>query len=59
MPKTEMPAWKCERCSHVWPRKNDEEKPVTCPNPKCRSVYWDKERKRLEDYGTDNTGNIV
>ena len=32
----------CERCGHSWlPRS--EEKPTICP--KCKSPYWDKERK--------------
>ena len=35
--------YKCERCSHEWiPRKN-EEKPIVCP--KCKSPYWDKIKK--------------
>ncbi len=34
---------KCKRCGHEWiPRV---EKPVTCPNPRCRSPYWDKKKK--------------
>lgn len=37
-----LPKFKCLRCGYVWiPRK--EERPITCP--KCRSPYWDKERK--------------
>lgn len=29
----------CNKCGHVWtPRKARE--PTTCPNPKCRSPYW-------------------
>ena len=35
--------WKCTRCNHEWyPRGGD--KPKTCP--KCRSPYWDVERKK-------------
>ena len=41
----------CKRCGHTWiPRK---EKPITCP--KCRSPYWDKERK---NGGDGNEGKI-
>ena len=39
----------CNRCGHEWGlryKKSNEEKtePKTCP--KCKSPYWDKERKR-------------
>ncbi|MFH1752351.1 MAG: hypothetical protein ABH821_05445 [archaeon] len=34
--------WKCNRCNYEWfPR--GKEKPKTCP--KCRSPYWDSERR--------------
>ncbi|MHA1482098.1 MAG: hypothetical protein ACTSQA_01505 [Candidatus Heimdallarchaeaceae archaeon] len=34
--------YNCERCYHKWqPRK--EEHPIICP--KCKSPYWNKERK--------------
>ena len=39
--------WKCIRCNHQWtPKKGfkEKEKPKTCP--KCRSPYWDTEKKR-------------
>lgn len=33
----------CLRCGHKWvPRKDDVR---TCPNPKCRSVHWDRPRQ--------------
>jgi len=36
--------WRCLRCGHEWvPRSKD--KPRSCANPKCRSVYWDRPRK--------------
>jgi hypothetical protein len=36
---------KCNRCGHEWiPR--DEKPPKVCPNPKCKSPYWNKERVR-------------
>lgn len=35
--------YKCSRCHHEWLPKN-EDKPLTCP--KCRSVYWDREKKK-------------
>jgi hypothetical protein len=32
----------CKRCGWIWvPRKADVR---TCPNPKCRSVYFDREK---------------
>ena len=33
--------FKCLRCGHEWPSK--QERPRVCP--KCKSPYWDKERK--------------
>lgn len=33
---------KCTRCTHTWfPRST--ERPTICP--KCKSPYWDRERK--------------
>lgn len=38
----------CERCGHSWiPRS--EERPRSCPNPKCRSIYWDKPKKPSDE----------
>jgi predicted Zn-ribbon and HTH transcriptional regulator len=35
---------KCKRCGYEWiPRSY--EKPNRCANPKCRSPYWDKDRR--------------
>ena len=37
--------YKCTRCNHTWtPRENKQ--PKVCPNPKCKSPYWDRERVR-------------
>jgi rubrerythrin len=33
---------KCLRCGYVWISKN--EAPLSCPNKKCRSPFWNKER---------------
>lgn len=33
----------CKRCEHKW-YKRQEKYPILCP--KCKSQYWDKERKR-------------
>lgn len=39
-----IPKYKCLRCGHEWiPRKEDA--PKNCPNPKCKSPYWNKPRK--------------
>ena len=32
---------KCKRCKYEWP--SNIERPKTCP--RCKSYYWDKERK--------------
>jgi hypothetical protein len=35
---------KCLRCGYEWYAKDPEKPPKTCPNPKCKSSYWDRER---------------
>lgn len=34
----------CNRCEHKWVGKIED--PKTCANPKCRTPYWNKPRKR-------------
>ena len=34
----------CKRCEHKW-RPRQDELPTVCPNPKCKSPYWNKPRK--------------
>ena len=35
----------CKRCGYTWiPRQ--EAPPKQCPNSKCRSMYWDRPRRR-------------
>lgn len=41
--KIVVEGYRCERCSHEWAPRN-EEQPRVCP--KCHSPYWDKERIR-------------
>ena len=40
----------CNRCSYSWwPRITRDGKtviPQVCPNPKCKSRYWNKERRK-------------
>ena len=38
--------WKlhCLRCGYTWTPRSDE-LPTVCPNPKCKSPYWNKPRK--------------
>jgi len=35
----------CTRCKHSW-RPRGEELPTVCPNPKCKSPYWNRARKK-------------
>ena len=38
----------CLRCGWKWwprPKNGKVEEPKTCPNPECRSPYWDRPRK--------------
>ena len=39
------PKLKCKRCSHTWVQRGAE-LPKVCPNPKCKSPYWNKKRER-------------
>jgi len=33
----------CKRCGYTW-QPYRKIKPVRCPNPSCRTPYWNKER---------------
>lgn len=35
----------CKRCGHKWKPRSDK-LPIVCPNPKCKSPYWNKLRKK-------------
>ena len=35
----------CLRCGHSW-KTREPGNPKVCPNPKCKSPYWDKPRKK-------------
>jgi len=37
---------KCKRCGHEWYQRNPHKLPTVCPNPKCKSPYWNQERRR-------------
>lgn len=34
----------CLRCNWSWPLRNPKKDPKTCP--KCKSPYWNKQRKK-------------
>ncbi len=34
----------CLRCGHKWKPRNNQP-PKVCPNPDCKSPYWDRPRK--------------
>lgn len=36
---------KCYRCDHVW-YPTGPNLPKVCPNPKCKSPYWNRPRTR-------------
>ena len=43
----ELPILKCKRCGHKWyPRTTNL--PKVCSNLKCKSPYWNKERRKKE-----------
>lgn len=39
---------KCTRCGHTWIPRSDVI-PKVCPNPKCKSPYWNRERIRKKE----------
>ena len=43
--KKTIMANKCEQCGHVWLPRNPNERPAICPNPKCKSLRWDKPKR--------------
>lgn len=43
---------KCNRCGHSWKPRQDE-LPKVCPNPKCKSPYWNSERVREKKNGNN------
>jgi Zn finger protein HypA/HybF involved in hydrogenase expression len=52
MVKIDVPAWKCERCEHVWVPRSMDVVPRVCP--KCKSPYWNtprKNKRRVPDGG--------
>jgi len=47
--------FECKRCGHVWiPRR--EKLSVTCP--KCRSPYWNKERRIVNGNAKKSTKKL-
>ncbi len=45
------PTLKCKRCGHEWVQRGLE-KPKVCPNPECKSPYWNIPRKVRKDERT-------
>lgn len=59
MHKIKLDGWKCLRCKHQWVPNSPDRKPKVCP--KCKSPYWDRERKSsnnnlLKDRPADKEG---
>ncbi len=40
---------KCKRCGHEWNPKDPNHIPEVCPNPECKSPYWNRERVRKKE----------
>jgi predicted Zn-ribbon and HTH transcriptional regulator len=48
MGKVTLQGYECDRCGHKWiPRSKIDETPTICP--KCKSPYWNKPRKIVEE----------
>ena len=39
---------RCLRCGHTWIPHNPNKIPKVCPNPKCKSPYWNRPRQNKE-----------
>jgi len=52
---------RCLRCGHEWYPRDPHKHPKVCPNPKCKSPYWDRERtremKKEKSTGKDGVGH--
>ena len=44
--KRTVPAWKCDRCAHIWIPRSWRAKPIKCPS--CSSARWDATRRRQD-----------
>jgi len=53
--KIKLQKLKCKRCGYEWIPRKDEVR--LCP--RCRSPYWDKERKRGKNIGKNNNQNSL
>lgn len=42
----DIPINECTRCGARWVSKEGRPAPKTCPNPECRSPYWDRPRTK-------------
>ena len=36
---------RCERCEHEWTPRDESKLPKVCPNPACKSPYWNRPRQ--------------
>lgn len=43
--KVQLWGYRCLRCGHEWLPRQDKP-PQNCPNPKCKSPYWDRPRQK-------------
>jgi len=43
VPVIQIDGFLCNRCKHEWAPRMKGGKPAVCP--KCKSAYWDRERK--------------
>lgn len=47
----------CNRCNYQWKPHKDNQNPKRCA--KCRSPYWDSERKNTNSHESNVTENEV
>jgi hypothetical protein len=47
MAKVKKTVWffQCERCGYEWLPREEGVEPAVCPNPKCKSPYWNRPRR--------------
>jgi len=49
--KVEREGLECTRCGHVWVPNDITKPPKSCPNRKCNSPYWNRERRKPKEAG--------
>lgn len=47
--RIKIDGFRCLRCNWEWTPRENTEMPIVCPNPHCKSAYWNKQRKNKQN----------